>query len=127
MQVVLALCSPPPGTGVTTTVPKRRTDAGWDVIFLRQKVGVSVSEAQLSAALRRFVGILDMELSAIQQPTAVDVLTGSGDSCTEARRATLANRYLTWRHQRLVDVRGWCESLRCGLDAEGPTWWADCT
>jgi hypothetical protein len=31
LQVVLALCSPPPGTGVATTAPKRQTDTGWDV------------------------------------------------------------------------------------------------
>ncbi len=127
MQMVLALCSPPPGTGVVTTAPKRLTDTGWDVVMLRQKVGVSVSEGQLSAALHRFVGVLDTELTVMQQPTVVDCSSTVAGSGVEARRAALAGRYLTWRRKRLVDVRDWCKTLQCGLDAEGPTWWGDCT
>ena len=94
--------------------------------MLRQKVGVSVSEGQLSAALQRFVGVLDTELTTMQQPAVVNSNAVTGSS-VEARRAALAERYLTWRRERLVDVRDWCESLQCGLDREGPTWWADCT
>ena len=122
--MVLALCSPPPGTGVTTT-PKRLTDKGWDVVMLRQKVGVSVSEAQLSAALSRFVGVLDNDLAAMQQPDAAS--THTAGSSVEARRASLTARYLAWRRNRLLDVRDWCTTMQRGLDTEGPTWWADCT
>jgi hypothetical protein len=105
------------------------------VIILRQKVGVSVSEAQLSMAMRQFIRTLDAELVATPHPPPPinTALPSSSSSCddgaegVEARRAALAARYLSWRRQRLAGVREWCEALRCGIDAEGPTWWADCT
>jgi hypothetical protein len=88
----------------------------------REKVGVSVSEAQLSAALRGFVSLLDAELEVLP-----DGSIPSDGSATEERRMDLAERYLGWRRARLIEVRRWCDGMCKGIDAEGPTWWTDST
>ena len=122
IQTALALCSPPPGTGVPVTSPRDADDSGWDVVMLREKVGVSVSEAQLSAALRGFVRVLDAELKVMPHGPIP-----SDGRAVEARRAVLAGRYISWRRARLLEVRQWCDGMRKGIDAEGPTWWSDST